>query len=117
MTDQTVTFEVASLAKKAGFDWETTHAYVKCVNLKTELYTQWHNKHDHATSAPTQSLLQRWLREKDIHIVVEYLTLQNVYQAGVKYKTKIGWQDTFCPPGDTYEGALEAALKAALELL
>ena len=76
MVEQLVTFEVAKLAKDRGFDIGVNDEWVHNTNepLDNEYYTRhWSdrynfNKHDYI-SAPSQSLLQRWLREKhNIHV-------------------------------------------------
>lgn len=72
-------------------------------------------------AAPTQSLLQRWLREeKNIHIAV-FPNLRNSYEYDwiVYIKGEECWLSTYSALNDfdTYELALEDALKYALENL
>jgi hypothetical protein len=78
MKDLLITFKTAKLAKEKGFNLRIQKFYlhkgVKDVDLKkhpvpklnsvdNELrYSNWNNRASR-TSAPTQSLLQRWLRE------------------------------------------------------
>lgn len=63
MEETLVTFETALLAKEKGFSWATTYEYGKdeC------FYSRDYIPHDYnirgLISAPTQSLLQKWLRE------------------------------------------------------
>ena len=80
MQDQLVSFKVAKLAKEKGFDIPV----LNCYNENGELgdveslcfvnYNQFKNVDGSNTnmySAPTQSLLQKWLRDKHkIHIFV-----------------------------------------------
>ena len=86
MNEQLVSFETAKLAKEKGFNIE-----VKCYydlkkfgerpleffgKLNANDLTKWNeelreNVHAEYVSAPTQSLLQKWLREKhNIHISI-----------------------------------------------
>lgn len=105
------TYEVAKLAKEKGLDVPTNFCYeqngclVRCGSI----------------AAPTQSLLQRWLREeKNIHIAV-FPNLRNSYEYDwiVYIKGKECWLPTYSALNDfdTYELALEDALKYALENL
>ena len=90
------------------FDW----------NLNTEISKQlqspYPNKyHKSQCSAPTQSLLQKWLREKhDIIVEVHSQYMPNsTYKYGVKVKHE--FYDSF----NTYEDALEEGLQQALKLI
>lgn len=78
MKDEIVKFETACLAKEKGFDWECREWYSKDGICKTLVYFQgddgWIKNSDLSeydiseynisSTAPTQSLLQRWLYEK-----------------------------------------------------
>ena len=79
MEDTLITFETAKLAKEKGFDIKTTHYYLgdeeyHILNISKDYGIEglnW-NLRSTRTSAPTQSLLQKWLREKydnDISII------------------------------------------------
>lgn len=128
--DEIVTYEVAKLAKEKGFDEATYYIYDKedkrlnrmryCVKRNSRI-----GSIIKLIAAPTQSLLQRWLREeKKYAISVFWDMLSKDYryeivktigvleiQAGEKYNYSN-------PKGfDTYELALEDALKYALENL
>jgi hypothetical protein len=129
--DEIVTYEVARLAKEKGFDVPTRTIKVeKIEGTEKEVWdeeecryiTQWETR---SVRIPTQSLLQRWLREeKKYAISVFWDMLSKDYryeivktigvleiQAGEKYNYSN-------PKGfDTYELALEDALKYALENL
>jgi hypothetical protein len=68
MRDQLVTFDIAKLAKEKGFNEEVRDWYnpTQDDELKPEGggdMLEKYNSTDHLLSAPTQSLLQRWLRE------------------------------------------------------
>ena len=102
MKDQLISFKTASLAKEKGFQIMTiNYAYVKM---------------------PTQSLLQKWLREEhNIHILVAATgfkdgsgSIPNRYD--VMYFKDI-CKNTFDSIHETYEEALEEGLQQALILL
>lgn len=129
MRDTLVTFETAESAKEKGFDICT---YSDCW-LKTLSGEIIHNserysciEHDRAElylSQPTQTALQKWLREvHNIHANVEpHWTEENICDPQA---TPLYWGyyiATDCEGEDkptyreTYEGALEIALFAALK--
>jgi hypothetical protein len=76
--EQLVTFETAKLAKEAGFDWPVQNKFDKSgflngvISPNMRRYGDPSNYNDPCfqdegrqyTSAPTQSELQKWLREK-----------------------------------------------------
>lgn len=134
--EEIVTFEVAKLAKVKGFPqdecgvnigyyaWDglrKTHPLLSSFAWYNDEYN-----HDNLFLAPTQSLLQRWLREeKGITICVDifddgwffdistfYKQDTGVYEVDIPYKSS-----NVSPVNDTYELALEDALKYALENL
>jgi hypothetical protein len=110
MKDELIKFETAKLSKEKGFNedcgWllhkDNDGSYTNCDDLG---YNQ-----------PTQSLLQRWLREvHDIHIIIE-----SSNQVGVKhnfYNYLIWLRYESFDVYKTYEEALEVGLIKALELL
>lgn len=125
--EEICTYEVAKLAKEKRFDeyeacnhiyeddkqWYTLTTYTNARGI------DWSK--DKFTVAPTQSLLQKWLREeKRIHIAVfpDMTTSSKfgyiVYNKGDKFRKPIY---TAHSDFDTYELALEDALKYALENL
>jgi len=132
MKDELITFETAKLAKEKGFNIPTWFFYFKGILVdKTtgendsstfdENISNWNDgwNFDH-TSAPTQSLLQRWLREKhDTHIEL-VLWNNNSWSCQVV-------NDVFAYEEDgseyeaygckSYEEALEEGLQAALKLI
>lgn len=82
MEDTLISFETAKLAKEKGFDWKTLKRYQD--NETNPVGNSWYN-HNSAEeqklwntglySAPTQSLLQKWLRENyQIDITIEVLS-------------------------------------------
>lgn len=123
--EEICTYEVAKLAKEKGFPQDVFGTYEMTSSCYLEdgrfykdgcIYPI-----ENAYTAPTQSLLQRWLREeKNIHIAV-FPNLRNSYEYDwiVYIKGKECWLPTYSALNDfpTYELALEDALKYALENL
>jgi len=120
MQEQIISFEIAILAKEKGFNTEFASYY----NILGELLNDIDFPSLHPTkpkywySAPTQSLLQKWLREEyniSISVITHYPNIQNyaVYKTidpFVEFTSKnriIG----------TYEEALEKGLHEALLLI
>ena len=114
--EEICTYEVCKLAKEKGFPlqkvikqdgraffYELPQSHPDWANCDA-----WH--------LPTQSLLQRWLREeKGLHITVPFdnnefwWQIKNLANGDTEYGEALGF--------DTYELALEDALKYALENL
>ena len=66
--------------------------------------------------APTQSLLQKWLREKhDIHITITSISQESWQYHIQKPKDKLG--DNYEEDFENYEEALEVGLQEALKLI
>jgi len=132
MKEELISFETAKLAKEKGFYIPVMQHYynsagtIKCSPVEDcfddcieEIYFNFNKKGlpEEQCSAPTQSLLQRWLREqcmnKDISVIRVY---------GGAIGTKDGWH---CILNDksltksflTYEDALEVGLLKALKLI
>lgn len=120
--EEICTYEVCKLAKEKGFDVPTAEFYNDDGNIGCYPRAFNHNEFpDGDYAAPTQSLLQRWLREEKGVVVIPY------FQSVLKR-----WSATYelLPPRHskytfidlrkgfrTYELALEDALKYALENL
>ena len=96
MEEQYITFETAKLAKEKG--------YKNSLGLTPLAFDC------------TQASLQKWLREvHNIHIQIIFLTLNNRYVFAIY---KYGEDDIeSVVEYETYELALEAALKEALTLI
>jgi hypothetical protein len=120
--EEICTYEVCKLAKEKGFNeyeacnhiyeddeqWYTLTTYTNARGI------DWSK--DKFTVAPTQSLLQRWLREeKGLHITVPFDNNEFWWQIKIlangdsEYSEALGFS--------TYELALKDALKYALENL
>jgi hypothetical protein len=126
--EEICTYEVAKLAKEKGFDVPTHYAYNEnCQKaMYMELCLNRNTKDSRSISAPTQSLLQLWLREeKGITICVDifddgwffdistfYKQDTGIYEVDIPYKSS-----NVSPVYDTYELALEDALKYVLKNL
>jgi len=84
MEDQIITFETAILAKEKGFDIPTRLCYAGKDSIALPYNSgndYYKNNHDYE-SAPTQSLLQRWLREKFDIIVLSLPALAMISSNG-----------------------------------
>ena len=129
MEDTLITFETAKLAKEKGFRESVLDAFEKDGARSKERtleggYYDYNYNGSESYSAPTQSVLQKWLREKysiDIGIVKEvnkYLMIvYNIIMSdscnASPYRDLINLEVN-C---DTYEEALEFALEKGLTLI
>lgn len=125
MTDQLISLETAILAKEKGFDWECIWMYTdqgEPQNLIGISSYQIQNRHKWL-KAPTQSLLQKWLRDRCIFITVDHKYIGDNEWVFVY---KVDYSPEKKPPsepitdqrvGYTYEEALEVGLKYSLNLL
>ena len=135
--EEICTYEVCKLAKEKGFN-----KYEACNHIYED-GTQWHTlttytnakgidwSKDKFTVAPTQALLQRWLREvHNLHIDVGVWEDRDEDADGLCCGTYSYWSfniqscftgdliyEEFDHRYDTYELALEDGLKYALETL
>lgn len=124
INDEICTYDVCKLAKEKGFN-----EYEVC-NHVYEDDNQWHTlttytnakgidwSKDKFTVAPTQSLLQRWLREEkfiDIEIYPIFIKGVRVYTVCI-HASNLNKPNRF-NYFDTYELTLEDALKYTLENL
>tara|TARA_R110001606_G_scaffold359029_1_gene510795 strand:- start:392 stop:886 length:495 start_codon:yes stop_codon:yes gene_type:complete len=131
MKEQLIVFETAKLAKKKGFDWEVRSFFLdrelhEDVNTRGNYnsyawVTTWRNTStDDTVSAPTQSLLQKYIREtRGVHIEIHrnasgYYWSMCMEEGG----TDLGWSDISGPNcsgvWDKFEDALEDALRVQL---
>lgn len=147
MQDTLITYETAKLAKEKGFNLETLHYYYK--NELVEPYLEngsstdvefrvdledlydYHNKPylKERCSAPTQSLLQKWLREKHkLSVCVDFREVEGPKIDGINsvyYDVNIyylmggdAWKKIKIKEcSDDYEEALEVGLQEALKLI
>jgi hypothetical protein len=153
MKEVLVEFKTARIAKKIGFNVKTTHYYVlnhstfKADKISKQFRTPIEDNlnilqlcdlskgQPHLALAPTQSLLQKWLREEKnilVEVVFNDSLARKLFEAAHK-KTSLNFHwsiytsikdpehiyekfwsdDTF----ETYEEALEEGLQKALKLI
>ena len=128
MKEELISFETAVLAKEKGFNEYCRYRYDKpSNNLSSWPFHEadeesWHdNSSCVGESAPTQSLLQKWLREEyGFHVDI-------VFNNGTRGYNYLEFYEKCAPLAsqtnhsqntyDTYEQALEEGLKEALKLL
>lgn len=125
MKEQLVTFETAKLAKEKGFNvpsyvYQNDGIIPDITNIEKDIIEDARHKY---TYAPTQSLLQKWLREKHGMHVTPDLSVYNIsgYYVRIDSYNRIK-QEVKChfhseDKGllfDTYEEALEKGLIEAL---
>jgi hypothetical protein len=129
MEDTRITFETAKLAKGKGFPQETNRLEIPYYNYKGEFkgdvsdwrvrkYIRGEDTSDvESVSAPTQSLLAKWLRKE--HNLYVYPILQYPYY-GYEIR-KIQDDDKLLKEeiqiGDEFEEAYEIGLQEALKLI
>ena len=117
MKEQLITFETAKLAKEKGFDSKYTEDYDTLGFVQQRGILESHNLE--RVSAPTQSLLQKWLREvHNIYVLIEIHDSAKWFYFQITYKTNEGVEYTV-PSSfyNTYEEALEVGLQEALKLI
>jgi hypothetical protein len=133
MKDELISFETAKLAKEKGFKLQSNpFGYVtKFYNHNTGALLSYgrtgRTDISKAYYAPTQSLLQKWLREKHkINVKSNYLPNIPGYRClfvpmtdkiSAKEKYKLFSKYYGIINYDTYEEALEAGLQEALKLI
>jgi len=138
MEEQLISFKTAKLAKDKGFNIEVFNwFYLKENRFIDQLPIEWksseklnfnldfNNKLENQVSRPTQSLLQKWLREKhNIHVNPDiyhiwYYTFKNiepVYRCKIIFFVNRKKQSTWIGLGK-YEDVLELGLQKALTLI
>ena len=129
MEDTLISFETAKLAKEKGFKMIRCFYHYLNENSKLEftpnynMNTQFCMNNDaqpELIAVPTQSLLQKWLKEKhNINVFVmfshmdDYFHRQTYKYKIIKNKSRISQMGDF----KTYEVALEAGLFEGLKLI
>lgn len=131
MKDQLVSFETAKLAKEIGFDEKCLYHYRtgKSIGTKAgELFNETFISNacsnsdwkEGACTAPTQSLLQRWLREEHKIVItishwIEQPVNGKIYSDCYDYNFHQLYHETIIYK--TYEEALEEGLQEGLKLI
>lgn len=116
MKEQLISFETAKLAKEKGFDITINKLY----DIKGNLGSINCNNKCHNFSAPTQSLLQKWLREKhEIHININTFYFTDIDKFGYEVEDIVSPNESLILSGTQgdYEEALEKGLQEALKLI
>jgi len=133
MNEQLITFETAKLAKEKGFNLDCNSFYESSEYLVNQNKCDNWNQYN-LQSAPTQSLLQKWLREHaeiEIYVRPSFKTLDKYIVCYMKWRDDrkfrqqyfiIPLNDNSVPEGthqdfNSYEEALEAGLYEALKLI
>ena len=129
MEDTRITFETAKLAKEKGFPQEPNRLKIPYYNYKGEFkgdVKDWLRKYlrkedtsdVESVSAPTQSLLTKWLREEyNIIVLVDYEGIDGYYYKFYSYKEGNKNYDASDKNYNTYEEAYEIGLQEALKLI
>ena len=128
MKEQLISFETAKLAKEKGFNIPSNKMYA--IGKDKYMLTSNRVPLKNVTHAPTQSLLQKWLREEhhiDITVIINWIDGNRIYYVGLSYinseneidiwfsidgtknKSKIEYK--------TYEEALEVGLQEAVNTI
>ena len=129
ITEDYVNFEIAKLLKEKGFKGECLGVYFPNGRFNTFDTAFDYNLNDgnlsHAINAPTLQMAQKWFREEK-HLAINPSTFyrklegHELHNWGCNIVNLNAWElycsnplETF--PADTYEEALEKAMKYALE--
>jgi len=114
MKEQLITFDTAKLAKEKGFDWGGEENYSSrsgFIMSPIDYREDWSFMLE--IQAPTQSLLQKWLREvHNIDIVIHHINtnkFESFIYRNISHKK-------VCR-GKSYEDALEIGLQEGLKLI
>jgi hypothetical protein len=111
MTEQLIQLDTARLAKEKGFDIRCDYFYNDGSGWKLQNDSLIRTGEDEFLEAPTQSLLQKWLRDvHDTVIVIRRTGGDNYWHWYIQGVIEDGY-------ADTYEQALEEGLLCSLKLL
>jgi hypothetical protein len=121
MKEELVSFETAKLLKEKGFDTPLNMFY-RHGKLQTFVEDNYNLGIEELCSAPTQSLAQKWLREKhNIHVEIYKIPVTNegnMYGCYVcRWIDRIQSNSIYESYFKTYEEALEEGLKQGLMLI
>lgn len=114
-----VSFETAKLLKEKGFDEECSSWYSTKGNQYYDI-DSYEADLDGITklcSCPTHQMAMAWLREKGVHIEIHYNRYGENYKYKLIYKPELLDDVNSLGYYFSYEEAVEAALKYALENL
>ena len=119
-----VSFETAKLLKEKGFDEECTHYYSyesnELIEYTNGVYSR-NSKNCNRCVSPTHQMAMAWLREKGIYITIiygDYPANKRVFWTPqIDSLEGFDLPDSFYQEYNSYEDAVEAALKYVLENL
>lgn len=117
ITEDYCSFELSKLLKEKGFDGLCYTYYPRGVKDKynISMLADNHNKHSE-TSRPTLQMAMKWMREKDIDIII--MPLFKLKEGRIYcYEIHSGNTDVRVGRFKTYEEAVGAALNYSLENL
>lgn len=120
LQEELVTHEVAKLAREKGFNEKCYHYYQNRVLESDGCFNRYNKGVDSICSAPTQSLLQRWLREEKGCYVYPFFDNEELkWTYVVREKTGDMWLPLIgeTPYYDKYEDAMDGVLKFVLKNL
>jgi hypothetical protein len=118
MEDQIVSLETAQLAKNNNFDLAVSSHYLSDGKFSSIKGKYPNGRIDNLYAAPTQSLLQRWLREKHkYYIQVMYNKRGNFSVMLVDSSDNVLSDTLYGETYSTYEEALEKGLVETLKLI
>ena len=130
MEDQLISFETAKLAKEKGFDipveyggFNSKMRLTRQISMYKIQLTNWNKNHTisgkPSFSVPTQSLLQKWLREEhNIHCWLIPAEIDKAYRCYIWSGIKLNLLESINTSSfKTYEEALEKGLQEALKLI
>lgn len=119
ITEDYCSFEVAKLLKQKGFDIPVYQYYFPPSNNNlnySEFDNDWNSVWKHSYSAPTHQMALKWLRE-ELNLYIEIRRNLNTFYYGWKVEQGMSEKAIFDYKYDSYEKAVEAALKYTLENL
>lgn len=124
MEEQLITFETAKLALEKGLFLRTPKMYIegKLKKRPTEHMSSMRERFTDICGAPTQSLLQKWIRDvHNIHISLEEIISNHdtvwVQELSPTVRNKVLYYHQDPNTYKSYEEALEEGLKQALKLI
>ena len=119
MEEVRITFKTAKLAKEKGFKPDIDGLYWEDGNYDSSENALIYEEYPNVVSAPTQSLLQKWLREvHKIDVFCDCIGSGKYYSVIYDNSIKEGNDKVFEQEKETsYEEALEIGLQEGLKLI
>jgi len=133
MNEDYITFKTAKLAKEKGFNIQTRYYYdfIGDIGSTSSTDQNWNKSKETIYSRPTQSALQKWLREKHKvfaesvvdqrgsanHRLETYFTCVIKYRRNLEFERRCGFGQMCYKTFPKYEEAIEEALYESLRQL